>query len=195
MRTIVKASAIMLITLSMMAQAVSPLTFSLNRLENGKVKTVTESSWADKHLLIAVGYTGCPDICPTTLLDIRNALKALDSKPDTAAMIQPLFITIDPLSDSLSAISRYAAYFDSRIIGLRTDDFERLNHVTKQLRASYGYLYEGKPVNPPNLPKGYTVMHSVYIYLYAPDGSLIDAYPYNLDGKEMARRIEQSLVK
>lgn len=174
-------------------QAAKPLTFSLNRLENNLIKTVTEHSWENKYLLIAVGYTGCPDVCPTTLLDIRNALQALDDRPEKAAMIQPLFITIDPISDSLSDISRYAAYFDSRIVGLHTDSFDILDDVVKQLRAVYSYQYEGKPVTPPNLPSGYTVLHSTYIYLYSPEGMLVDAYPYNMEGKELAKRITKNL--
>ncbi len=176
------------------AQAADPLTFSLNKMDNDKPVKVNQNSWPGKYLLIAVGYTGCPDICPTTLYDIREALADMDKNtPEKVKLIQPLFITIDPLADSLSDITKYTGYFDSRITGLRSDNFTLLDDVVKQLHASYGYLFEGKSVSPPNLPKGYTVMHSTFIYLYSPEGKLVDAYPYNMDGKTLAKRILSSI--
>lgn len=173
--------------------AASPLTFSLNRLTNDQAVKVNEKSFDNKFLLVAVGYTGCPDICPTTLLDMRNALEVLDKTPDKVKNLQPLFITIDPESDTLKDITQYTGYFDPRIIGLRADDFESLDNVVNQLRASYAYSFEGKPVFPPNLPKGYTVMHSIYMYLYSPNGELLDVFPYNMDGKTLAKNILEYL--
>lgn len=170
-----------------------PLTFSLNRLENGKSVKVTEKSFDNKYLLMAVGYTGCPDICPTTLLDIRTALKELDKSPDIVKRVQPLFITIDPKSDTLKDITQYTAFFDPRIVGLRADDFASLDNVVEQLHASYGYLVDDKPVLPANLPEQYTVMHSTFIYLYSPSGELLDAYPYNTVGKALAKSIAEHI--
>lgn len=194
MKRIIQFALSLLIALSMAAQAAKPLTFSLNRLDGDKAVTVTENTWKDKYLLLAVGYTSCPDICPTTLLDIREALRTLDrDAPDKVKQLQALFITIDPITDTLESITKYAAYFDSRIIGLRTGNFTALDDVVEQLRASYGYLFNGKFVTPPNLPEGYTVMHSTFIYLYSPDGQLIDAYPYNMNGETLAKRISHSL--
>ncbi len=171
-----------------------PLKFKLNKqiIQSQQVSSevVTEKSWGNRFLLIAVGYTGCPDICPTTMLDMREALKTLDSvAPNKVKKLQPLFVTIDPESDTLADITRYAAYFDKRIIGLRAENFDDLDYLVSQLRASYGYEFEGKPVYPPNLPKGYTVSHSIFIYLYSPSGELLDVFPYNMAGKELAKRI------
>lgn len=177
------------INFSLLTWAAEPLRFQLYRQLNDAPVAVTENTWNNQYVLIAVGFTGCPDVCPTTLLDMRDALRALDNKPAVVKRLQPLFITIDPLSDSLENITEYAAYFDSRIIGLRAENFEKLDHVVKQLRASYGYQFQGKIVTPPNLPKGYTVSHSTYIYLYAPDGKLVDVYPYNMAGEEIAKRL------
>ncbi|PID65042.1 MAG: SCO family protein [Gammaproteobacteria bacterium] len=191
-----KFALIALLSLPMFfATAAERLTFSLNRLQNGDAVTVSEADFADKFLLIAVGFTGCPDICPTTMLDYKNALKALDKHPQQAKKLQPLFITIDPLSDSLQDINDYAAFFDPRIVGLRAENFEKLDDVVSQLHASYGYIYKGKPVFPPDLPKGYTVMHSAYIYLYSPGGELLDVFPYNMDGDTLASNILSYLSK
>lgn len=194
MKRMLKLGLPLLVSVTMTAQAAKPLTFSLKRMQDGQAVTVTQGTWKDKYLLIAIGYTTCPDICPTTLLDMREALAEMDkTTPKKAKQIQPLFITIDPVSDKLKNITDYAAYFDPRIVGLRTDDFPTLDNVIEQLRGSYGYLFKGKAVTPPDLPKGYTVMHSTFIYLYSPEGQLVDAYPYNMDGKTLANRIAQNL--
>lgn len=187
-------TALMGVLLSIASTTVAqPLTFSLNRLQDGETVAVSEKDFVGKYLLIAVGYTGCPDICPTTMLDIRSALEALDKHPQQAAKIQPLFITIDPKSDTLKDITEYAAWFDPRIIGLRADNFEQLDDVVAQLHASYGYRANGKPVLPADLPKRYTVMHSTFMYLYSPAGELLDAYPYNLEGKLLAKQLLQQV--
>ncbi len=167
-----------------------PLTFSLNRLQDGQAVKVTEKSFPDKYLFIAVGYTGCPDICPTTMMEMRSLLQSLDETPALAKRIQPLFITIDPVSDTLKDITDYPAFFDSRIIGLRADDFPSLDKVVETLHASYGYTFKGKPVLPPDLPKGYTVMHSIYMYLYSPEGELLDVYPYNSDITKLVQSVK-----
>lgn len=194
MKRMVQLGLALLVSATMTVQAAKPLTFSLKRLENGQPTAVTQDTWKDKYLLMAIGYTTCPDICPTTLLDIREALAEMDkTAPEKVKQLQPLFITIDPVGDALKNITDYAAYFDPRIIGLRADDFPTLDHVVNQLHGSYGYQLKGKVVTPPDLPKGYTVMHSTFIYLYSPEGQLVDAYPYNMDGKTLANRIAQNL--
>ncbi len=193
MKRIIQIGLFFLSSLLLTVQA-APLTFSLKKLENEQAVAVTDKDWQGKYLLMAIGYTTCPDICPTTLLDIKEALAELDkTAPEQVKKVQPLFITIDPTSDTLENITKYAGWFDPRITGLRADDFAKLDDVVTQLHGSYGYQFEGKTVTPPNLPKGYTVMHSTFIYLYSPDRMLVDAYPYNMDGKTLAKRILQSI--
>lgn len=194
MRTLRVVISVIIVFFYASISMAKPLTFQLNRLKNEQAVAVTEKDWAGKYLLIAVGYTGCPDICPTTMLDLRETLKTLDKDyPNHVAQIQPLFITIDPDSDTLADITAFGAFFDPRIIGLRANNYDLLNNVVKQLRASYGYQYQGKPVFPPNLPAGYTVMHSTYIYLYSPSRTLVDVYPYDMPGHELAKRIVSNL--
>ncbi len=193
MKRIIQIGLFLFGSLLLSVQA-APLTFSLDKMENDKKVVATEKDWQGKYLLMAIGYTTCPDICPTTLMDMKNALAEMDKiAPEKVKKIQPLFITIDPTTDKLKNITAYAGYFDPRIIGLRTDDFAKLDDVVAQLHGSYGYQFEGKKVTPPNLPKGYTVMHSTFIYLYSPERMLVDAYPYNMDGKTLAGRIIKNL--
>lgn len=60
-------------------------------------RAVTDEFYRGKYLLISFGYTSCPDICPTTLLEISMTLDRLGVD---ARKIQPLFITLDPERDS-----------------------------------------------------------------------------------------------
>ncbi len=175
----------------------TPLDFKLQRLGgDGQVEEVTPATWQDKYLLIAVGYTTCPQICPTTLFDVSSALETLDKiAPAQVQKLQPIFLTIDPQSDSLEDMKKYTAYFDPRIAGVRAIDYPTLDHVVEQLHASYSYQFEGEDIQPPNLPKGYTVSHSVFIYLYSPKGELLDAYPYNMDGESLALGILDNMPK
>ena len=77
---------------------------------------ITEQSLSrGKWLVIYFGYTFCPDVCPTTLMDIAGALDALGSR---AGAVQALFVTIDPARDTPSILTEYLKSFDPRIVGL-----------------------------------------------------------------------------
>src|SRR5438477_4643108 len=87
--------------------------FTLVEANDGQV--VTDRTFAGRWLLVFFGYTHCPDICPTTMSTISDALAKLGP---LASQIQPLFITIDPERDTLPVLADYTAAFDPRIIGL-----------------------------------------------------------------------------
>ena len=76
---------------------------------------ITEQSYRGKWLVIYFGYTFCPDVCPTTLMDIAGALDALGPR---AGAVQALFVTIDPARDTPSILTEYLKSFDPRIVGL-----------------------------------------------------------------------------
>src|SRR5579859_5006707 len=87
--------------------------FTLQTL-NGR--EVTDASYRGKWLLVYFGYTSCPDICPTVLLRVGQALDALGP---LAGRVQPIFITVDPERDTAQRLATYMAAFDSRVVGLR----------------------------------------------------------------------------
>ena len=86
------------------------ITFDL-RDANGPV---TQKSYPGKYLLLAIGYTSCPDICPTTLYEYGLVMKALKN-PDA---IQPIFVTIDPVSDDVERLNTYTRFVDERSVGV-----------------------------------------------------------------------------
>ena len=65
--------------------------------------------------VVAFGFTHCPDVCPTTLLDLSNHLAALGPKGDKLGVV---FVSIDPERDTVENLRSYLTSFDPRIIGL-----------------------------------------------------------------------------
>lgn len=160
------------------------------KLKGPQDKIITETDFADKYLLVVFGFTSCPDVCPTTLLELKEVLSKMKHPED----IQTLFITIDPLRDDSKRLNQYVGFFDSRIIGL-SGSLADIDPVTKQFNASYGYQYEGKSVSPPNLPTGYIPFHSTQLYLLSPGKKreLVDVYDYQAGAKNLQHGIEQAI--
>jgi protein SCO1/2 len=141
----------------------------------GRLKT--ESSFAGKWQLVFFGFTSCPDICPTTLLSVRVALKALG---DAADHIQPIFITLDPQRDSASQLTEYLRAFSPAIIGLRGTEEE----VRSASRAFRVYV-EARSLGKDN----YTVDHSAFLYLLDPEGHFHSLLSADLPGHPLADQL------
>jgi protein SCO1/2 len=71
-----------------------------------------------KVVVLFFGFTHCPDVCPTTLVDVSNTLKTLGAQ---AERVQVLFVTVDPERDTQDARAKYVTAFDPRFLGLRGD--------------------------------------------------------------------------
>ncbi len=162
----------------------APLEFELSSHSLGKVSA---AHWPDKYLLIGVGYTSCPDICPTTVIDLATAKTKLEQKG--YSQLVAIFISVDPKRDSVENIDLYVKYFDANMVGL-TGTQEQVQQVARNLKATYGYSLEGKPIYPP-LPSQYEVYHSTYIYFYGPNRELIDVFGYGEGGVKISENIEK----
>lgn len=149
---------------------------------------VTQASYPGKYLLMAIGFTSCPDICPTTLYEYGMVMKAL-KHPDA---IQPIFVTIDPLNDDVKRLNAYTRFFDERIVGLGGDP-KNIKALVDQLGATYGYRMDGRKVNDPQPGDGYTVYHSALIYLVGPDRRLLDVFDYQIGAEGLTARLDQVL--
>ena len=153
---------------------------------------VTDASapFKDKYLLVAFGFTSCPDVCPTTLYEFAQMLKIVKS-PEK---VQPVFISIDPLRANSERLNQYTGYFDKRIVGL-TGSMADIEATAKRYSATFGYRHNGKKVVLPDLPEGYTVYHSTMIYLLSPERELIDAFDYQSGAEKLARDIDKAIAK
>jgi protein SCO1/2 len=103
------------------------------------------------------GFTHCPDICPTTLLQVSNHLRQLGADADLIVII---FVTVDPERDRPDILKDYLTSFDPRIIAL-TGTPAQIQSVAAAWKAVYDRIDEGNG--------NYTIAHSAHVYLM--DGS------------------------
>jgi protein SCO1/2 len=136
-----------------------------------------------KVVLLSFGYTFCPDVCPTTLVELSQVRARLG---DAAKRVQTAFITLDPERDTPERLSIYTKAFDPTFIGL-TGSVEQLAHV----RTMYGVIAEKETAHGGSA--GYLIAHSAYTYVIDPKGQLRVLFPFGLSIEEMADDIKQLL--
>ena len=150
-------------------------------LQDGDGKTITERDLRGKYLLVYFGYTFCPDVCPTTLNEVSDAMDRLGTKADR---VQPVFISVDPERDTPAAMKQYVAAFTPRLIGL-TGTPDEVAKVAKEYRVYYAVHRTGSG------PNDYTVDHSSILYLMGPDGKFIAPIRADESGAQMAADISK----
>ena len=137
-------------------------------------RTVTDQTYRGKWLLIYFGYTSCPDACPTALNNIGVALDRLGAE---TAVVQPIFITVDPKRDNREALAEYLKSFDPRIVAL-TGTADQIVTVVKEYRVYVSAHSESGC--------DYLVDHSSLYYMMNPDGKFVNVMPGDLPGDDMA---------
>ena len=125
------------------------------KLTDDTGRVVTAKDYAGKTVLLYFGYTSCPDVCPTTLSKLGQALKQMDKR---GARIQVLFVTADPKRDTVQRLHEYVQAFGPWLTGLRGSQDE-LHELAKRYRVSYSY---GKPDKDGN----YEVTHSSGVFVF-----------------------------
>jgi protein SCO1/2 len=139
-------------------------------LVDGKGKKVTEKDFAGKYMLVYFGFTHCPDICPTSLLLMTNAIDQLGAK---GKEIVPVFITLDPERDTPEVVGNYVKHFSPRLIGLTGTPAQ-----IKQAAEAYKVYYSKIEMKDSAL--GYMIDHSGYMYLMGPDGRYVAHFPHQI---------------
>lgn len=126
---------------------------------DGKPRTLED--FRGKLVVMFFGFTRCPDICPTTLADMAQAMKVLGAEADK---VQVLFITMDPARDTPDVLSRYVPAFDPRFLGLYGDD-----EATRRTAKEFKIFYEKREGATPG---AYTIDHSSQSYVLDAQGRL-----------------------
>ena len=147
-------------------------------------QTVTEKTYAGKHLLIFFGYTFCPDVCPTALTTISNTLDIIG---DAGDKLVPLFITVDPRRDTPEHLKEYVGYFHPSLVGL-TGTEDQIKAVKKVFRV---YAAIAKTDNKD--PEDYLMDHSSITYLMGPDGNFLEHFSHGMEPEEIAERLLKHL--
>jgi protein SCO1/2 len=132
-------------------------------------QTVTDKSMHGRPSLIFFGFTHCPDVCPTTLFEISEVLKAMGKDADR---VNAYYISVDPERDTQAAMKEYLSSFDPRLKGL-TGNTEEIAKVLSEYR-----VYAKKV---PLKDGDYTMDHTALIYLMDRDGKFVS--PFNINRK------------
>lgn len=136
--------------------------------QDGKKRTWKE--FGGQYRIVYFGYTNCPDICTPDMQNLMLGLKAFEKvKPELAAKIQPIFITVDPKRDTPEVLKQFVGAFHPRAIGLTGTDAE-IADATKKF-AVYSSRVEGSS------PESYLMSHSQTPYLMGPDGKPLAILP------------------
>lgn len=150
-------------------------------LQDASGKTVKASDFRGRYLLVYFGFTHCPDICPTSLLLMSNALEQLGAK---AAKIQPIFITVDPERDTPKLVGTYVSHFSKNFVGLTGTPAQ-----VKQAADHFKVFYS--KVDTKESALGYVVDHSGFIYLMGPDGKYVAHFPFTVSEQELSQGLQR----
>jgi protein SCO1/2 len=126
---------------------------------NGQPRSLKD--FAGKVVLVFFGYTQCPDVCPTSMVELVEVKKLLGKDGDR---LQGLFVTIDPERDTPEVLKAYMENFDPSFLALYTTP-EKLVALAKEYKVYY------KKVDGPT-PTSYSMDHSAGSYVYDPLGKV-----------------------
>jgi protein SCO1/2 len=133
---------------------------------------ITDQDMKGKPYLVFFGYTHCPDICPTTLFELSEVMRALGKDADKTRAI---FISIDPERDTPATMKDYLSSFDPHLIGA-TGDAKAIDVAEKEYR-----VYAKKV---PGENGDYSMDHTALVYLMDKQGRFVA--PFRLDRKPEA---------
>jgi protein SCO1/2 len=121
---------------------------------------LASAEFAGKAVVVFFGYTQCPDICPTVLATMQQAMRLLGPE---AERVQVLFVTLDPERDTQELLAAYVPWFDARFRGLRGDAAATLA-AAREFRVFFSKV--------PAQAGGYSIDHTATSYAYDPRGRL-----------------------
>ncbi|KAF1048528.1 SCO family protein [Xylophilus sp.] len=141
--------------------------------QDGRERTLAD--FKGKAVVVFFGFTQCPDVCPTTMVELADIKRQLGADGDR---LQVLFITVDPERDTPEVLKAYVGNFDPSFVALRPASPEQLAAVAKDYKVYYKKV-EGKT------PSSYTMDHSAGSYLYDPQGRLRVYERYGAGGQAL----------
>lgn len=151
-------------------------------LVDGTGATRTDDDFRGRLMLVYFGFTYCPDVCPTELQAMGQAVDLLGEKAES---VQPIFITIDPERDTPQMVGQYVESFHPRMIGL-TGTPEQVAAAAKAYRVYYRKAeVEGS--------SDYLMDHSSIVYLMGRDGKFLTHFSHGTSPQDMAKGIANHL--
>ena len=149
--------------------------------QHGKKRSLAD--FHGKFVLLYFGYTFCPDICPTDLAAMAQAIRTLGAEGDK---LQPIFVTLDPERDTQDILRNYAAAFHPRFIALRGSEDE-----VRRVATDYKIYFE--KVRPPG-SSVYLIDHMAFVFLLDRDGRYVAFFPPGTTAERMAVMVREMLA-
>ncbi|MFW5454320.1 SCO family protein [Thioalkalivibrio sulfidiphilus] len=132
-----------------------------------------------KVVLLYFGYTYCPDVCPTSLVFMRQALEQLE--PDQLEQVQGVFVSVDPERDDPARLDEYTRFFHPNITGV-SGTHEQLQQAGRLYGAAWQRTETGSAM-------GYAVDHSSNTYVIGRDGQLVEILPHGSDAGQILETV------
>ena len=145
---------------------------------NGRLRTLED--FRGKVVVLFFGFTHCPDICPTTMTDLKKTMNLLKEK---ASGIQVIFITLDPARDTEDVLKKFIPTFNSSFLGLTGSESE-IDKVTTQFKIFYNKVNDGSKA-------GYTIDHSAGLYVIDKNGNVKLHISYGEKPADIASDLEK----
>ena len=147
-------------------------------------KRVTEKEYAGKYMLVYFGYTYCPDVCPTSLSIMADALDELSA--EELAKVVPIFVSVDTDRDTPEVLASYVPNFHPKMVGL-TGSADDVKAVARAYKAYF------TKVNVDDPDGNYTMDHSSTTYVMGPDGQYVAHFNHGTDSAVMAAGLKEIL--
>jgi protein SCO1 len=145
-------------------------------------KTLSLSDFRGKLVVLYFGYTSCPDVCPTTMAALAQAMRELGAK---AGGVQVIMVTVDPVRDTTDRLNSYVTAFDPRFVGLSgTPD-----QIAGTAKA-FGIVYEK---HAGSSAANYLVDHTATATVLDEDGRIRLIWPYGTSPEDLAADLDQLL--
>ncbi len=155
--------------------AVDPKPIGQVQLVDKTGQSLVDSYFKGKWTLVFFGYTNCPDVCPSTLMQMQQLYKSIKKQPD-GRQYQFLFITVDPQRDTLPHLKQYVEYFN-KDFDAAGGGISNIRHFEKVFGAFHHYAKKSPD------DKHYAVAHSAEIYIVSPDKHYVGKFlpPFNVN--------------
>ena len=148
---------------------------------DGKHRTLAD--FRGKLVVLAFGFSNCPDICPTTLAEVKQARDSLTAHE--ASRVQVLFMTLDPERDSRAVLEKYVPAFDPTFVGLYGDA-----EATRRTAQDFKIFYEKRKGDAPGK---YSVDHSAQSYVFDAEGRLRLLVKHERIAEDLAHDLKELL--
>jgi protein SCO1/2 len=129
-------------------------------------------------LVVYFGFTSCPDVCPTTLADLKAALTGMG---DSAASVDVPMVTVDPERDSADTLVDYVQWFIPGAHALRTEDRSMLEEAGDAFGAEFTVVKTSDTE--------VEVLHTAYLYGVNDTGRVVVTWPFGVESDKIAADI------